>query len=213
MRSFRGLVLVLAISLTGCTGPAAHVPAASPSIATHVTSGAYAVSAMLEAYPNGTVRACLTELLSLPGQCGEGVAVSGPGSTRLPFSRVALPRGAYFTPILKLVGTWNGSSLVVSAPPSPSATQSEPIVMWSAANPPAVAQMAAGMPTASGLRDQESLLADQAYLEARGILVMENGFGSRGLEMMVAAGDPATVALLRSRYRVQEISSWLIPSP
>jgi hypothetical protein len=200
------------MSLAGCSGAAAHVPAASPSIATHAFSGAYVVSATLEVYPNGTVSACQTVLLSLPGQCGASVAVTGLGSTRLPFSSPALPRGAYFTPILKLIGTWNGSSLVVSAPPSPSAAQSEPIVMWSAAKPPAVAQMAAGMPTAAGLRDQQTLLNDQAYLEARGIFVMENGFGSRGLEMMVAAADLATIALLRSRYKVQEISSWLIPT-
>ncbi len=202
----------MAIALTGCSAGAAHVLPPSPIVGPHVATGVYTVSAILESYPNDTVMACQSVLLSLPGQCGGGVPISL-GKTRLPFSEEALPRGAYFTPILKLIGTWNGSSLALSTPPSPSATQSDPIVMWSATKPLAVAQMAAGMPTAAGLRDQQALMTDLTYLQARGILVMENGFGGTGLEIMVAAGDPATVALLRSRYHLQTISSRLIPTP
>jgi hypothetical protein len=74
-----------------------------------------------------------------------------------------------------------------------------------------VAQVVAGGPTAAGLRDQQVLLAALAGLQHRGILVMENGFDQAGLFVVVAAADPATLDLLRSRYNVQEIDAWLQP--
>jgi hypothetical protein len=73
--------------------------------------------------------------------------------------------------------------------------------------------MVAGLPTPAGLRDQQALMADLVDLKHRGIVVMENGFNQAGLYIMVAAADPATVNLLRSRYNVQEIDAWLHPEP
>jgi len=72
--------------------------------------------------------------------------------------------------------------------------------------------MDGGYTTTDGFKDQQALMADYANLESRGIVVLENGFDDVGLYIEVAAGDPAIVALLRSRYRVQTIDSWLNPT-
>lgn len=213
MRSLSVLPIVLAIALSACSGSAASVPPAPEPTAPRSEPGGYTVTAILAVYPDGTVKACQTVLLSLPGQCGSSVPISGLGNTRLPFDHVALPRGAYFTPAMKLIGTWTGTSLALTVPPIRSAVATDPIKLWSATKPPSPAQMHAGYPTAAGLRDQQVLLADNADLLRRGILVLENGFGEAGLSITVAAGDPATVDLLRSRYRLQEIDSWLNPAP
>jgi hypothetical protein len=213
MRSFSFLGIVLALALSACGGGAASVPPAAEPRAPTSDFGTYTVTAILAVYPDGSVRACETVLLSLPGQCGASVAISGLRNTRLPYDQAALPRGAYFTPTMQLIGTWTGTSLAVTVPPVRSAVATDPIKLWSATKPPSPAQMDAGSTTPAGFRDQQVLLADYAELEARGIVVMENGFDETGLYIMVAAGDTATVDLLRSRYRVQTIDSWLNPSP
>jgi hypothetical protein len=213
MRSFGVFSIAIAIALTGCSGSTAKVPPAAAITAPHVASPTYTVTAILEAYPDGTVRACQTMELSYPGECGSSVLVTHLGSARLPFDGVAWTRGAYFTPTMQLIGTWTGTSLALTSPPVQSASQTEAIKVWLATKPPSPPQMHAGYPTAAGFRDQQVLLADNADLLGRGILVMENGFGAAGLYIMVAVGDPATVDLLRSRYRVQEIDSWLSPTP
>jgi hypothetical protein len=213
MRSFSVFSIAIAIALTGCSGTTAHVPSAAPITAPHAASPSYTVTAILEAYPDGTARACRTIETSLPGECGSSVLISHLGSARLPFDHVARTRGAYFTPIMQLIGTWTGTSLALTAPPLKSVSETDVMKVWSATKPPSPAQMHAGYPTAAGFRDQQVLLADNADLLARGILVLENGFGAAGLYITVAVGDPATVDLLRSRYRVQEIDSWLSPTP
>ena len=213
MRSVWVLGIAVAIALSACSGGAATVPSAAESSAPGSESATYTVTAMLEVYPDGTVKACQTVLLSLPGQCGSSVAISRLGNTRLPFDEAALPRGAYFTPTMKLIGIWTGTSLAVTVPPVRSSVATDSIKVWSATKPPSPAQMVAGYPTAAGFRDQQVLLADLVDLQALGILVMENGFDEVGLDIVVAAGDPATVDLLRSRYRVQSIYSWLNPTP
>lgn len=213
MRSFSVFSIAIAIALTGCSGTTAHVPSAAPITAPHVASGGYTVSATLESYADGTAIACYLIELSLPGDCGSGVPISGLGNARLPFDRAAMTRGAYLTPTMHLIGTWTGTSLALSVPPARSATATSPIEVWSASKPPAVAQMVAGSTTPAGFRDQQVLMADLPNLQVRGILVMGNGFDEAGLFILVAAGDPATVDLLRSRYRLQKIYSWLNPRP
>jgi hypothetical protein len=207
------LGIALALALSACSGGAASVPPAAAPSAPRSDFGTYTVTAILAVYPGGTVKACQTILLSLPGQCGSSVAITGVGNTRLPFDQVAAPRGAYFTPTMQLVGTWTGTSLALTVPPVRSAVATDLIKLWSAAKPPSPAQMHAGSPTAAGLRDQQDLLADYPDLEARGIVVLENGFDEAGLYIMVAAGDQRTVDLLRSRYPVQTIDTWLNPTP
>jgi hypothetical protein len=133
--------------------------------------------------------------------------------TRLPFSQVSLTRGAYLTPTMKLTGTWTGSFLALTAPPTQTAAETSPVTVWSSTVPLPVTQMQAGVPTAAGLRGQQALMADFPDLRRRGILVIENGFDATGLYMLVAAGDPASVDLLRSRYNVHQIDSWLHPVP
>ena len=114
-------VLALGIALSACSGSATTVPLAPEPTAPRSEPGGYTVTAILAVYPDGTVKACQTELLSLPGQCGSSVPISGLGNTRLPFDRVASPRGAYFTPPMKLIGNWTGKSLALTVPPVRSA--------------------------------------------------------------------------------------------
>ena len=218
MRSFSVLGFVLALALSACSGGAAGVPpaagvspAAGPT-APRSDSGTFTVTATLAVYPDGTVRACQTMLLSLPGQCGSSVPITQVGTSPLPFEAIALPRGAYFTPTMQLIGTWTGTSLALLVPPVRSSVATEPIRLWAAPKPPSPAQMDGGYTTTDGFKDQQALMADYANLESRGIVVLENGFDNVGLYIEVAAGDPATVALLRSRYRVQTIDSWLNPT-
>jgi hypothetical protein len=212
MRSSSVFSVAIAIVLAGCSGTTAKVPPAAAITAPHAASAGYTVSAILESYPDGTATACYLINLSFPGDCS-GVPISGLGNARLPFDQVAMTRGAYLTPTMRLIGTWSGTSLALSLPPVHSATATSPIEVWSASKPPAVAQMVAGSTTPAGFRDQQVLMADLPDLQARGILVMGNGFDDAGLFILVAAGDPATVDLLRSRYRVQKIYSWLNPTP
>ena len=200
LRLATALGIALVMALTGC-GETTHV------------QGVYSVSAMMESYPDGTARACRTVYDSLPADCASTLSISELGNARLPFLQVAATRGAYLTPTMKLTGTWTGSSLALTAAPSPAAAPSRPLRVWSANRPPSEAQIAAGQTTAAGLRDQQVLMADLVDLQRRGILVMENGFDQAGLYILVAAPDPASVDLLRSRYKVQEIDAWLHPNP
>jgi hypothetical protein len=173
----------------------------------------YSVSAMMESYSDGSAKACYLLTLSMPGDCGEGLPITQLGNVRLPFLQVAATRGAYLTPTMTLTGMWTGSSLALTAPPTRAASPSKPLLVWSATGPPPAPQMEAGMPTAAGLRDQKVLIADLADLQHRGIVVLENGFDQAGLYILVAATDPASVELLRSRYNVHEINAWLHPDP
>lgn len=198
MRPASLLGIALAIALTGCEGTS-HV------------QGIYSVSAMVEAYPDGTAKACRTLYLSLPADCASTLPISELGGARLPFLQRGATRGAYITPTMKLVGTWTGSSLALTAPPTRAGASSTPLRVWSAAGHPPVAQMEAGLPTEAGQRDQQALMADLSDLRHRGIVVMENGFDQAGLYILVAAGDPLSVNLLHSRYNVQEIDAWLHP--
>jgi hypothetical protein len=211
MRSLSALGIALALALSACSGGAASVPPAAKPSSPSSGFGSYTVTAILEVYPDRSVRACQSMLFSYPGQCGSSVAISGLGNTHLPTDGVAWPRGAYSTPVMQLIGTWTGTSLAVTVPPVQSAVPTESIRLWSATKPPSPAQMHAGYTTEAGFQDQQVLLADYADLESRGIVVLENGFDAVGLNVMVAAGDRATVDLLRSRYRVQTIDSWLVP--
>lgn len=211
MRLLSVLGIALAFALGACNSGGSSVPPVTAPTGPGSDFGTYTVTATLAVYPDGTVRACETILLSLPGQCGASVPISGLGKTRLPFDSVAAPRGAYFTPPMRLIGRWTGTSLAVTAPPVQSAVPTDRIKLWSATTPPSPAQMQSGYPTGVGFQDQQVLLAGYENLQARGIVVMENGFDATGLYVMVAAGDMATVDLLRSRYRVQSIDSWLNP--
>lgn len=213
MRLSTVLGIALTTALTACSGGAAHVPPTAGPTAPGASSGSYTVSAMMEVYPDGSALACYLMELSLPGDCGSGVPVSQLGNVRLPFSQGAMTRGAYLTPTMKLVGNWNGTSLALTAPATQPAEPASQIKVWSAVKPPSPAQMVDGSTTAAGFRDQQALMADLADLQARGILVMGNGFDEAGLSVLVAAGDQATVDLLHSRYRIQTIYSWLIPTP
>jgi hypothetical protein len=188
------------MALTGC-GETTHIQAI------------YSVSAMMESYADGTAKVCRTIYLSLPADCASTLPISGLGNARLPVLQIAATRGAYITPIMKLTGTWTGSSLALTVPPTQATAASRPLRVWSANRPPPVAQLIGGQTTAAGLRDQQILLADLVDLQHRGIVVMENGFDQAGLYILVAASDPASIELLRSRYKVQEIDAWLHPEP
>lgn len=205
VRALTILAIGLMATVTACGGTS-NAPGTSGA------AGTYTVSSIVEAYPDGTARACRAVYLTAPGDCAGGIPISNLGQGRLPFAGVAQAHGAYFTPILKLTGLWTGSGLALTAPPVPAAAASAPRKEWSAAQPPAQPQLVGGVVTRAGLLDQEALLADLGYLQQHGVVVMENGFNEAGLYIVVAAGDAATVNLLRSRYRVQEIDAWLQPA-
>jgi hypothetical protein len=207
MRAFRVVAAAVAIALAGCSGPPV------PPAGSQGTAGGWTVSATLEVYPDGTATACYGIWHTYPPDCMGGMPVTQFGITRLPFSGVAKARGAYMTPTMKLTGKWTGSSLALTAPPTQTAAETSPLTVWSSTVRLPVAQMQAGVPTAAGLRDQEVLNADLRDLERRGIVMLENGFDATGLYMLVAAADPASVDLLRSRYNVHQIDSWLRPVP
>ena len=162
MRALSILGIALAMAMTSCSG-----------ISSRLAPGTYTVSAIVESYPDGTAKACRTLYFTMPGDCGDAIPISQFGNARLPFAGVAQTRGAYLTPILKLTGTWTGSALALTAPPTRAAAASGPLKVWSATQPPPEAQMLAGLTTAAGLRDQQVLMADLVYLQHRGIVVME----------------------------------------
>jgi hypothetical protein len=80
MRAFRVFAAATAIALAGCSG--FPVSPANSGTEAHGSAAGWTVSATLEAYPDGTVKACYLMFDSYPSDC-EGLPVTQLGKARI----------------------------------------------------------------------------------------------------------------------------------
>jgi hypothetical protein len=113
--------------------------------------------------------------------------------------------GTLMTPVLHLIGTWDGHALTLTEPPQPAASETplpEPCVQtaspeWSPNVP--VRQLQVGN--------------DQSTLEAHRIVVLETVTCGSTLGIGVAVAAPDTVRYLESDYGKVSVTGWLRPLP
>jgi photosystem II stability/assembly factor-like uncharacterized protein len=169
-----------------------------------VSKTRYTVTAPLWSPKGGPVRACLYEVPSSPGWslgCG-GVEVTNADVESIPLT-FTYQGGAVKTPIVKLVGIWEGHALRLSEQPQVTMLKPTEPKPWIVQSPP----------TSSGKTHQqlmEELKRDSGDLEKRGIIVLMYK-SAADLDITLAVADANSVQYLYDRYGRMQISGWLQP--
>ena len=194
------MVLVLSVGAVGILMMARS--ASRVSYGGPASGNQYTVVTSLMSARGGPVNACWAMPLPLPPiGCG-GVEVTNVVIADIP-GAVTYRNGTVGTPELRLVGTWDGRVLRLTEKPQPTTLPET--------RPQPVAQ---APPASSGKTAQqvmEEFKRDEAALRQRGIVLLGFGAGSDGVEVTLAAADPASVQYLYSTYGRMKISGWLQP--
>lgn len=165
----------------------------------------YELRAPLLALKGRAVQACAGAPLSaLPTDC-EGVEVSGVDAGSVA-GAIHYANGAIETPVVRLVGSWDGRRLVVEAPPQVvSRSDSSPL-------PDCSQPLADGQPTQAVLQTQTALQRDRRALLDRGITILKTGPCGEFLNVVVPVADGETVGYLQGHYPGTRVSGWLTPT-
>jgi photosystem II stability/assembly factor-like uncharacterized protein len=163
----------------------------------------YTVTTSLMAAKGGPLNACFAMPLPLPPiGCG-GVEVANVDVASIP-GVVTYANGTVGTPIVKLVGTWDGHVFRLTEQPRP-ATPGESTEAKLVPQAPPIASKE------SPQQVVEHLKQDTSDLQKRGIIVFAFGAAADGVEMTVAVADDKTVQYLFDRYGRVYIKGWLQP--
>jgi hypothetical protein len=162
----------------------------------------YDVATVLMSEKGGPVYACPLILQSLPPQCGGGIRVNGADIEHIP-GITRYSNGTLMTPVMHLVGNWDGGALTLTEQPkrgAPATLVPDPCIQ------PPGASSASGMPPR-----QQQVLDDQAALKAQGITVTEIITCGDTLGIGVVVADPATIRYLANRYGKVSVTGVLHP--
>jgi photosystem II stability/assembly factor-like uncharacterized protein len=194
------VVIVLALAAIGVLLVARG--AGSASYGGPVRGTRYTVTTSLMAAKGGPLNACFaTPLPSPPIGCG-GVEVTNV-DVAATLGTTTYPNGTVGTPVVKLVGTWDGRVLRLTEPPQATKVGST--------EPQPVAQA----PPASSAKSTQEVLQeitrDESKLRQRGIVLLEWGEGADGADVTLAVADAGSVQYLYDTYGRMHISGWLQP--
>jgi photosystem II stability/assembly factor-like uncharacterized protein len=163
----------------------------------------YTVTTSLMAAKGGPLNACFAmPLPATPIGCG-GVEVSNVDVASVP-GVVTYRNGTVWTPIVKLVGTWDGHVFRLTEQPSPAKPGDSTEAKLVPQAPPIVSKE-------SPQQLVEHLKHDTSDLQKRGIVVFAFGAAADGVDMTVAVADDKTVQYLYDRYGRVYIKGWLQP--
>src|SRR5437879_6839071 len=151
-------------------------------------SARYEVAASLAAR-GGQVSACWASMD--PGSCGlvpvRGIDISQYQNFEW------YPGAPLMTPILRLVGTWDGYTLTLTEPARPAGSAT--------AYPEPCGRLPVGFtPEPNLLALQDRVGTDRALLQQRGIEVLGTSACDGSVGIIVVAADPDTVSYSKSRY-------------
>ena len=159
----------------------------------------YEVAASLSAR-DGQVSACWASMD--PDSCGV-VAVRGIDISQYQNFEWS-PGAPLMTPILHLVGAWDGHTLTLTEPAQP-ASSATPY-------PEPCGKLPVGFtPEPKLLALQDRVGIDRALLENRGIEVLGTSACDGTVGIIVVVADPDTVSYLRARYHTVAVAGWLQP--
>jgi hypothetical protein len=164
----------------------------------------YTVEATVLAVSGKPITACYAIELSLPpAGCG-GVEVKNIDLASIAGSTV-FANGTVQTPILRLVGAWDGHALTLTELPQVTPdTGTVPRPIDQLPPPGSGAQATGDLP--------QQIAHDTPLLTRQGIQVLSVGTGADGVELLLAVADPASVRTLYDRYGQVHISGWLQPA-
>jgi hypothetical protein len=181
-----------ALSLQG--PPTSGVPA---------TGARYTVTASLLAVRGQPVYACWFIEDSLPPAGCAGAEVRNVNVAAVP-GAVTFQNGTVQTPVVKLVGVWNGKTLTLTELPQSTRSQG--------AEPKPVSLPPPATSKGSAAQVDEQILHDMLTLQQRGIFVLSIGIGADGVDVVLLVADAASVETLYSQYGRIHISGWLQPA-
>ena len=162
----------------------------------------YTVTTSLMAAKGGPLNACFAMPLPLPPiGCG-GVEVTNVDVAAI-LGTTTYPNGTLGTPVVKLVGTWDGRVLRLSEPPQATKV--------SGTEPQPVAQAPPASSAKSTKEVLQEITRDESKLQQRGIVLLEWGEGADGADVTLAVADPGSVQYLYDTYGRLYISGWLQP--
>lgn len=114
--------------------------------------------------------------------------------------------GVLATPVLHLVGTWDGQALTLTRPPDTAPmADATPMPMEQCASSPAQVGSPGTPPSV------QRVISDDSLLKAHHIQVLEFGPCGDRLFMVITVADSDSVAFLKERYGLVRIAGWLIP--
>jgi photosystem II stability/assembly factor-like uncharacterized protein len=194
-------VIVLSLGSVGIllmARGASHVSYGGPASGTR-----YTVTTSLMTDQSGRVVACWIYPLPMPPILCGGVTVTNVDIAAVPGTNT-FANGTVRTPVVRLVGTWDGQALRLTEPPQltkTAVTEFQPVTE---------------PPPASSQKTQEQVVQEIARdipdLAKRGIVVMQWGAGFDGFpDVRLAVADAASVQYLYDTYGRMHISGWLQP--
>jgi photosystem II stability/assembly factor-like uncharacterized protein len=163
----------------------------------------YTVTTELNTKPGEKVYACRFDFLSLPAPVCGGVIVTNVDIAVIANTKTQ-SNGVIVTPTVRLVGTWDGYELRLTERPQPSSLSRSDYRLVSHPPPPTQTQ-----PSEQVLLQ---IARERAYLQKRGILLLEFGEGTDQLPYVrLAVADAASVQYLYDRFGRMNIYGWLQP--
>jgi hypothetical protein len=182
---------------TGC-GDGARSETANPQ-----RGELYSVSAPVVAIAGQHPKACAGIPLSLPpADCG-GIELAGIDVHRVG-GIIVYPNGTVQTPVLHLIGTWDGRRLSLTSHPE--------VVAPNAMTPLAVCTGASQEASPALIELEKNIAADRDLLLGKGILVLKTAPCGDHVLVVVPVADARTVAYLGERYVNVNVVSWLEPT-
>jgi hypothetical protein len=181
------LVSAVVVSMLGCGSVTRMVPVDRYTVTTELMQGGPSRLPLI---------ACHIVPLSLPPPGCGGVEVRGVDVQRVPGAR-RLSNGVIETDSVRLVGTWDGSTLNITELPR-RATPSQP----SPTRPAAEA-------TARATAAIQRVTADWQELKRLNIQILEYWTDGDSVAFLVPVVDQRTMATLEQRYGPVLLSAWL----